>query len=1689
MLIILSLLVVFMLMGVTFLVVSSQYQRGATELAKVDRLGNDPQNDLDTAMYQLVRDVPVPPGPAAAVPGVNPSSLKSHSLLADLYGTYDGFQGITSAPAVVDGNGQWFRFKFLPKTPPVNWPRQISVVPDAYNGCVITFTSGPLAQYSTRIIKYSPLPVNEITVEAFEEPELVATNVLSALNSQQMEFVVNGFPFNGTGMGYKVSPQKNLSATYNSATSAQYVTLLPHVARYTPPALPNLGGEDEPWDAVDVQNLHLAMVPPSTTIAGLRAFDIIPSFHRPHLVQYYNRLTTGNPALMFGSPPLITGFDPTNPRVVNPSSFTPTAFEGRDLWRNVILRPNQMDHPRFTGSNPAFGPLALTPDPTQPTYMNFLSSIQYDVDNDGDGITDSVWLDLGYPAMTAANGRKYKPLFAILCIDLDGRVNLNTAGSSGNITTNQDIDLTVAPAPRVAGGQPNAGVADVIQGEGYGEAEVQMGPHATIGSIPGLFTQVEVQSILNARYGDGGPGSGTADDDLPTTGVKPVNLGLGGTYTTGYVANGANGIYQRPSDLHGRSATLLDLAGQPLTFFSGTTATPFNMSLLGYNPSPLNDGYNDPYELNLLDSPASDATFGLVELERMLRWQDADALSLPSRLATLASLNAATPLAANNRRRITTRSFDIPAPNIVLPKKMNLGGNGGVMPSELFYQRLALSPTYAQIANPARVAAQLRIMMPFEMRRGEKLNINRLLGDGLDDPNAANQNGVIDEIGEATPAPYELTNTAPFVPAVAPYRQLLARHLYCLAMLLKDPNFVIIDGDTNTDDRIVTARYIAQWAINVVDFRDSDVTMTPFEFDADPFNADGWNEAIDGDPSTDDTTAPDRQIVWGCEQPELLLTEAVAGHDRRTEDLDTEGDDDDAAGSPTSTTDPFNPDVDFDSRLRPHGFAFVEIYNPRNAITALPTELYQNDTNGNPALALNRIGPGGSPVWRMIVVKGDSQQKDPDNRQGANPFLATDIERSVYFTATAPAAVTDHGVPYVVPTANIAPIPPGRYAVVGGYRRIEGGNSYVTTIGRHQSANDATNNVADMKYSETRRIVLTPNVDPNANNVVVQNNEADSAAPPAPTPDTIPIPNTSLGGVIPPPIAIPVTNFSVSEPPTGYPTPMPPSPVSWDPNGANGEGDYTPPYDTPLDASRSDLDADDQAVFMTDGTHTGYRRIFLQRLANPLAPWHPQSNPYLTVDSTPIDLTVFNGIEDPGADDEPGMQASVDVSFVTHERGLTTTSPISRRVLWRSETERNAADIVTPKDAATRNSSEFRYTLKHSLGYLNLTYRDTTSPAMNPNVPANSITFDGAPDSTNVGTFPWLTWNNRPYANHFELLQVPCTSSSQLMRQFTYTEQPTAGASVYDTITTLPPGASDNPANPKQPFRHLMNFFYRPPNVNDDSPNFCNILDYVEVPSRFAGTRRWYAPALTTALGQMNEYKFPFSSSSRFRIPGRVNINTIFDPVVWNSLWQGFPDMQARWEEFRESRDNIDIANTPYYPDFTHNPVRPASAAQLMPPVENMDQRRPSEVGLLRPLSATDETPMFARDPGGIIGGTPTNFNDPYRNSYFRYQPLQRIGNMVTTHSNVYAVWITVGYFEVTSVSPHPTMMADPVAMAAFNRQYPDGYTLGPELGLDTGTVERHRAFYIIDRSIPVAFEPGRNHNVDKAVVLRRFLE
>ena len=146
------------------------------------------------------------------------------------------------------------------------------------------------------------------------------------------------------------------------------------------PALGSTPAMDEDYDAVDLENWFLAMQSADGSV-------IIPSFHRPAVVRYDLANTT------------------------NDWSRSP----GWTFDMSRILRPVAADgHDATTFPD-------LVPGPN--------GRITYDVDNDGDGQTDSVWVDLGYPARRNAQGQLYKPLFAFMVIGLNGRIPLNTAGN------------------------------------------------------------------------------------------------------------------------------------------------------------------------------------------------------------------------------------------------------------------------------------------------------------------------------------------------------------------------------------------------------------------------------------------------------------------------------------------------------------------------------------------------------------------------------------------------------------------------------------------------------------------------------------------------------------------------------------------------------------------------------------------------------------------------------------------------------------------------------------------------------------------------------------------------------------------------------------------------------------------------------------------------------------------------------------------------------------------------------------------------------------------------------------------------------------------------------------------------------------------------------------------------------------
>ena len=1999
-----SLLVLFMLLGVTYTIIASQAQKASEGQARSYFQREDPQRQLDRTMYQLVTDTR------------SSSSIAGHGLLRDLYGNegvigkiavdrssypnsnfFPGTNGDRNPIALAGGHFIEFHFRAeRPKdttlhafydhpefraTPPFG--NRFIQEDHAYNGCVFTFLSGPWSGYSTHIVAYrfhrgdngwgeqgTDDDQDSFTDEADEAgwpgtndiiririplPGPDFDNIVTSLDQLiGSRFLINGQPFNGTGVGFAPGTgnldlavwEKGPDGAWGDAQTdddgdgitdepdeagangtddilVPYAALLPHYARYDsqvedpasglvrPMAM---GGSDESYDAVDYQNMALAMVPANATVG------VVPSFHRPALVNFWlnHGLNTAN------NPPTVTSGPNSLALAANNAGY-------RDFRRKFVMRPMPWDHPQFTGSNVLFaardtntdnsiwdpGPDGawgvsgtdddldgLTDEPDEAgapgsddvldndsALLTALSNLQtaWDVDNDGDGVRDSVWLDVGFPVRTAANGKQYKPLVAILVKDLDGRLNINTAdnlarldarfqdgaGNLGRVPfTGAMAFAGAAPTSLPTAAQPNA---YLWRGLGFGPAEITLRP--VVGNVN------DYQRLVRGRYGMDGeavsdalaysataaPGNKTLDDAIS----QIQSIGMPRLILKENFNNSYTGYGSRP-DILGVSAWAIDYFGQPVNRYAGQDYT-------------LNQTFNDPYEIDLTrGGNGTDAPYTMAELERLLRSNDGDATTLPNRILQLASS-----VASNwpNKEQVTTDSWSIPSVHAWMlqdPVYASFIGVGSGMdnastnnaqrvddvlrvPSLIQLYRELLRRGMGSGTPPQALENELNEIAPWELMQGKPFDINRLWGNGVDDdqdgivdepyerdqrdfqgnatvtserwePNGVDEDGaggIDDAAGEfgSGAEEYVLQGTNTYLdgavmdhtnigrlaraaaannPAAFPYvqrfppdgtgiddlpyqsnqrvyprigREIFARHLYCMLMLVKgfraaggvgaaNHKFIDFDGDPSNDSIQETARGLAQYAINVVDFRDPDVIMTAFEYDVNPFN--GWS--VDGNPNTNE--GGERAVVFGCERPELLLTETIAWHDRRTEDRDDDrrgnmGQGQGQGARGTSTTDPNNPDDDFDQRFLPESGAYFELFNPWtsaadtvSATYKLPAEIYSSHINNGGQAEVRassgvkldrRTGINGSPVWRVLVLSDNSLGKDGDvwdtSDSNRTPFDDADVERRIYFTNVdnvSAGAFNDqlgaqNGKHYTS-VNHLPPIRPGRYAVVGSSGRLlANGTDYVNMVGRREDVmldSVVPGGGGPMNRNSTRRLIFRPDLNLSAAPTLANFNTAEANAnvhqfrvtfnfrPEDPvnagvqmTRNNMPTDPTDAATPtdILPVVGIPLNrtaenatrerSFSISEPVGGYST-LPNQGGPFQPVApANDEEDSVlqPPRDKPLDRDRD---------VWFNGTRP-YREFVLQRLANPTIIWNPMPgepghntnlpvNPYMTVDRSTASLTSFNGLLDyvdyagmatATSRNEPTVPDS-NLNFRSHQRGdsgldlaneySTGMFPNpSARVLWRRDAgswgtgpvpQRNHPEIDGPGMVRPGPAHRFGHEMIQTLGYLNHGYH----PFFNTSTGSPSTAYRGAPSFQPMieqpsgdqvpaaPPFPWLAWHNRPYANPLEIMQVPWTSSAQLMTRF----------DVRRTVTPTEPyalGLNDR-INGRR-FPHLLPFFQ---SVNDGSElatHLYRVFDLIETPSPFTGTKTWVNPnrASYNTLGT-DFLRPPFNHVSQFRAPGQVNLNTIFGGTVWSGINKTFPyhDTTAFVTAVNRSRQGYSGATPAVnsaFPTLFANPFRSASSAHLAPNVPGLRKdnvtdtsatNAPIQATMLRSLPGTTNQPLFKYQ--NIVGH---EYHNSDRNPVFRYHGLQRLSNLTTSKSNVFATWITMGYFEVV-----------PSKYGATSA-HPDGYVLGSEVGMNTGEVKRHRAFYVLDRSVPVAFEPGENHNVDRAILLRRYIE
>ncbi len=168
--------------------------------------------------------------------------------------------------------------------------------------------------------------------------------------------------------------------------------------------------------------------------------------------------------------------------------------------------------------------------------------------------------------------------------------------------------------------------------------------------------------------------------------------------------------------------------------------------------------------------------------------------------------------------------------------------------------------------------------------------------------------------------------------------------------------------------------------------------------------------------------------------------------------------------------------------------------------------------------------------------------------------------------------------------------------------------------------------------------------------------------------------------------------------------------------------------------------------------------------------------------------------------------------------------------------------------------------------------------------------------------------------------------------------------------------------------------------------------------------------------------------------------------------------------------------------------ILPQARPTLFPPVYE-DASNPTVPVISMPIQpALDKNgnvnPKAGQaNPGGkplmYLGGGDAA-NDNREHPYFRTELLQKIMNLTTVRTHQFAVWVTVGFFEVTRQG-NPAMAATNPLMAYDQ--------LGPEIGKAQGQQKRYRAFFVLDRTRATGFNPLDPGDFRQLIVYRRRIE
>ena len=1553
-----SMIVLFLLMGTTFVVVANNFFRASVRRGLTSVNVVDGDSLLDRAFFMAYR------GPS--LDDVNSPLRGGHSILEDMYGY--GISGTLTGPGTPIGTSALISLNVSNEFIQLRDNAGITLPDNSYadgilNGRVITITSGEARGYSTRIVSHA-LFGTDLQIVIPRDKDGIDWAAVTATDT----LIINGREFSGFGSGQiaggplpspDAGPMSILQA--NSLAPNQIGVSRADLTAATGYAS-NSQGPNEPYDAPDHQNMLLA----GEDIDG----NPIPSGHR-------DRLYTNQPHGSVAEARQLTFrpiyLDADNDGIADPGSTATAAFDANNRFNDQ------------------------TGDLTDLNSENFLANLE--VDNDGDGQNDSVWIDIGLPIQTDNQGRKFRPLVAYRIVDMDGRLNLNAHGMNADTATG----------------------SAVRQGSGYGVPEISLS-----GVLGGQYA-----NLLGLRYGDDGvPGN--------------LNNALSVNYNVGQKLFG----HPVPNTLSGfLFGTGVDFYASTSLAFPGANADEFPEFVGGTAITGVNNSVS-PYLSDFsIGGGVGDSHIQPFEFESILRKHDVDSNLTATRISDALRSQLRT-----NSESLTTDSYEVAIPatprsilELLRDRILARNGNNVAAMQSTFRILIGADPT------PGGDIIQL---ISKEMLMGGRFDLNRALGNGVDDDG----DGVIDDLEElelvaqdtSNPAPqhlnpvFDLDNQNNFNAGDSQAKSLMAHQLYVLALLTAGDDVATLPTlypdlpapAPAGSDVLSYRRAVAQWAVNIVDFRDPDSIMTVMEYDVDPFNT----TYVDGDLTSDE--GAERGIVYGAERPELLMTEASAYHDRQLADLATDPSGDRYNGGAGG-------DDDWDSPRLPQSSAFIELYHPyrqsfggATGFQTLPNELIKetdfSSARPNNGVELDKRAPDDTPVWRILVQRGS---------QAATP---NENVRSVFFVDPAGSPAPTFGDVFF-PSSAFDPISPGGYAVIGGSGNIAGRN--MTTFG---SLSGIIGEPTVAEVNQTRSIELLNN------QVVVRdwNGSAVVAQPARPCTTIVIDSSTSATGPVPYP-----RGFTLSDPNGGYNpanidivrdgivvmnTAFPPAPEPRD-----------RPFDAVVATSTTYRDADDIEAVWTNGVKKDgnyqFRVLRLQRLADPTSAYDPIVNPYITVDVANVDLLAYNGLANNPQNESDN--STPPASPPVEERGVTASGVVILPLPGdtRMGGIERGEEIAAQNDKATARRQLFRTGgrdpgFNNDIGFQagdghNLSYRFVNAGERLETLGMRNEAYN---DTTPFG---WLAWNNRLFANGMEIANVPMLSSEGIIRYFARPEadMPALGTTAESDDAFAFFFGDDQ-------FAHLPGFGGVNRGGNFESNRFDRILEFVEVPNRFLGSETFLnAPVAKTGALLFN-LNPPFHSIPNFRYPGKVNLNTIYEQDVWDAVIRGFGDAglagATGFNNFRADRNRVD-GPTDFGGLYTT-----AEGGEF---VEGSRGRKGALAGLFRRVDPLDPTSRVVTD---SANDTTIGRGTDIGSAAFRNETRTRLGAAMTTRSSVFAFWITIGYFEVDE----------------YGR-------VGAELGADEGQVRRNRAFYMVDRSIPVALEPGKNHNVEDAVLVRTILE